>query len=428
MTVRGAALCAAPLALVAAGAAFSPLFWLGLGALLVALVTVAVDSVRAPAPRRLTAARSHPAAVSVREPVEVSVQLGGVASPRRARVRDELPAGLGPDREPVAAVVPGGVRYRLTPEVRGVHDFGAVGVRVEGPLRLGFRQGRVACPSTLRVTPDIVAVARYEALARRGRLEDMGVRSTRWAEGTEFERIREATPDDPPRRVNWRATARTGRLMAVEMVPERAQTVVVCLDRGRLMGVGAGLRTKLDAAVDAALLLGHVALRSGDRVGLFVFDDGAGVRVTPRAGRRHLAAILEALQPLRAVEVEADHERSLGAFAAWQRRRSLAVVLTDIAESESGVSLARACARLRRRHLPLVATVRDPSTEGAAARRPQDATQAYMRAVAGGLLADRATAVSRLRAGGVEVLDAGPSALAGRLVDRYLEIKRRGSL
>src|SRR6202011_5999540 len=140
-------------------------------------------------------------------------------------------------------------------------------------------------PETVPVEANIAAVRVYEALARRGQLAELGVRTLRLrTEGTEFERVREAVPDDPMRSINWRATARTGRLMATELMPERAQPVVVCIDHGRLMGVGAGELTKLDHAINAALLLVHVALRSGDRAGMLAFSDTVTDTLPPRAG------------------------------------------------------------------------------------------------------------------------------------------------
>src|SRR5438552_8732801 len=114
--------------------------------------------------------------------------------------------------------------------------------------------------------------------------------------------------------------------MATELMPERAQPVVVCIDHGRLMGVGAGELTKLDHAINAALLLVHVALRSGDRAGLLAFADTVTAALRTQSGATQLRRFLDAVRPLRAGETEAAYDDALRYFCRWQRRRSLVVL------------------------------------------------------------------------------------------------------
>jgi uncharacterized protein (DUF58 family) len=430
MTPRGAALLLAPLPLLALSALAAPLRWVAVALLVAAVAAVAVDGRRAPSRARLHARREHddPLSVGRPNPVRLRLELDG-GGRHRALVRDEHPPDMRASVEVRRMWIPGETAYTLTPPVRGRRDFGRTVVRVEGPWRLGWRQSSLGEPAPVRVDPDLSAVRSYEALARRGQLAEMGVRNLRRpGEGTEFERVRDAVPDDPLRTINWRATARTGRLMATELIPERAQPVIVCLDHGRLMGVGAGELTKLDHAINAALLLVHVALRTGDRAGLLAFDDRVTVALSPRAGRGQMRAVLDALQPLRAGLIEADYDEALAYLSRWQRRRALLAIFTDVLDPDQAAALLRQCARLRRRHLPLVITVRDPALDDAARLRPERSTDAYARAVAGGLLADREASLRILRRSGVDTLDADARTLSPRLVNRYLELKRRARL
>jgi uncharacterized protein (DUF58 family) len=430
MTPRGAALLLAPLPPLAGSAALAALRWPALALLLLAAVTVIVDARRAPGGTRLHVRREvgDPLAVGRANPVRLHVEVRG-GGRHRALVRDEHPPDMRASATVTRLLIPGTVDYTLIPPVRGRRDFGRTTVRVEGPWGLGWRQLTLGEPAPVRVDPDLSAVRSFEALSRRGQLAEMGVRSQRRpGEGTEFERVRDAVPDDPLRTINWRATARSGRLMATELIPERAQPVIVCLDHGRLMGVGAGELTKLDHAINAALLLVHVALRTGDRAGLLAFDDRVTTALAPRAGRGQLRAVLDALQPLRAGLIEADYDEALGYLSRWQRRRALLAIFTDVLDPDQGSALLRQCVRLRRRHLPLVVTVRDPALDDAARCRPAEAVTAYARAVAGGLLADREASLQVLRRSGVETIDADARRLSPRLVNRYLELKRRGRL
>ncbi|MBV9101605.1 MAG: DUF58 domain-containing protein [Candidatus Dormibacteraeota bacterium] len=426
MTWRGAAILLACLGLAAAGAASPALLGIGLGLFAIAVLLIAVDSARAPGVRELAVVRDHEQMLSVGRANRILVRVHA-RRPVRARVRDECAAA---DTQPVWRMrLPGEREYSVTPHRRGQVELGRTVVRAEGPWRLGWRQRALGEAKAVPVEADIGAVRVYEALARRGQLAELGVRTLRLrTEGTEFERVREAVPDDPLRSINWKATARTGRLMATELMPERAQPVLLCLDHGRLMGVGAGELAKLDHAVNAALLLAHVALRSGDRAGLMSFSDRVSGTLPPRSGAVQLQRFLESVRALRPEEAESDYDAALTHLSRWQTRRSLAVIFTDLMDTDQAGALIRQCARLRRRHLPLVVTVRDPAVVDAARRAPRRGADAYARAVAAGLIADREDALQLLRRSGVETIDADARTLSPRLVNRYLELKRRSRI
>lgn len=427
MTWRGAAALALPLLVVALGAAVPHLLVAGLIALVVLVAVVIVDGRRAPGPGRVRVERDHDAILSVGVPNAVVLAVHGPRA--RARLREELPAAAHASADEWRISLPATVTYTLTPRARGELPLGRTVVRVDGPWGLGYRQFVPGQAERLPVDADLSAVRIYEALARRGQLAELGVRTVRLrTEGTEFERVREAVPDDPLRAINWRATARTGTLMVTELMPERSQPVVVCLDHGRLMGVGAGELTKLDHAVNSALLLVHVALRSGDRAGLLAFADTVTTTLPPRSGAAQLRRFLDAVRPLRAGETEADYDDALGYLSRWQRRRALVVLFTDLLDPDQSGALVRQCVRLRRRHLPLVVTVRDPAIDEMAQREPRSGSDAYARAVAAGLLADRAGTLELLQRSGVATVDADARALSPRLVNRYLELKRRATL
>jgi uncharacterized protein (DUF58 family) len=106
----------------------------------------------------------------------------------------------------------------------------------------------------------------------------------------------------------------------------------------------------------------------------------------------------------------------------------LVVIFTDVLDADQAAALLRQCARLRQRHLPLVVTVRDPAVDDAARLVPRRGADAYARAVANGLLADRDDTLTVMRRSGVDTIDADARTLSPRLVNRYLELKRRARL
>jgi uncharacterized protein (DUF58 family) len=417
------------IAVVAGGAAVPALSAAGLLLLVVFGVAIAVDSRRAPGKTALHVERVCADLLSVGVPNRVSLEVSSRRGWPRAAVQERVPAELHPSRVRWTMRLPARIEYTVTPIARGDASLGPPTVRVTGPWGLGWRQTTVDDVSAVRVDPNLTAIDVYEALARRGQLAEIGLRTMRLrTEGSEFERVREAFPDDPLRSINWRATARTGHLMATELIPERAQPLVICLDHGRLMGIGAGELTKLDHAINAALLLVHVALRSGDRAGMLAFADTVTGTLPPRAGTAQLRRFLDATRPIRPGETEADYDDALNFYSRWQTRRSLIVIFTDVLDLDQGKALIRQCVRLRRRHLPLVVTVRDPALDDAANTVPRTGDDAYARAVAGGLIADRDDTLRVLRRSGVETIDADARTLSPRLVNRYLDLKRRARL
>ena len=428
MTWRGAALLAGPIPLVALGATFPPLLPIGIVLFVLSAGIILLDSRLAAGGSMLEVVREHDDLLSIGRPNTITLHISSTR-PARGVLRDEHPEDMDVATELHVVNVPATLEYALTPRARGEAQFGRTVLRLTGPLGVGTRQTAVGEPQGVRVDPDLTAVRSYEALARRGQLMEIGMRSMRrHGEGTEFERVREAVPDDPLRSINWKATARTGKLMALELMPERAQPIVICMDHGRLMGVGAGSLTKLDHSINAALLLAHVALRFGDKAGLLAFCDRVTTSIAPRAGRSQLRAIIDGLRPLEAGQTEADYESAFTFLSGWQTRRSLLVIFTDMLDADQGAALIRQCVRLRRRHLPLVITVRDPAVDDTAEAPPTSALRVYERAVASGLARDREDTIRILQRSGVETIDTDARTLSPRLVNRYIDLKRRARL
>jgi uncharacterized protein (DUF58 family) len=171
-----------------------------------------------------------------------------------------------------------------------------------------------------------------------------------------------------------------------------------------------------------------VSVQHGDRVGLLAFNDRVVRYVAPGSGRRQFLALTEALYDLEPESTETDYGEALEYLATRNRRRSLTVIFTDIAESEAASLLVTHLAHLARHHLPLVATLRDPAIEEIATRLPDDSIAVYQGAVARSLLADREQTLHRLRQHGVLTLDTSADRLSPSLINQYLKLKARTAL
>ena len=395
------------------------------------LALVLLDAALAPGPGAVRATRAIREPLSAFAPNGVAVRVENLARrPLRLEVADAPPAEVDAagHRRRIALPATGeaALAYEVTPRARGRFAFGDLHVRAAGPLGLAARQWRVPLAREVRVYPDLRALATLGAGARpeAGRARARGHREAR-----EFAALRAYFPGDDVRSIDWKASARRGSPVVREWQPERNQTVWLVLDCGRHLSARLpDGRVKLDHAVDAALAVARAAALRGDRVGVVLFGAEVQRVVPPAAGRRQLAPIAEALHVAEARVEESDYAAAFDALEARQRRRALVVVFTDLADPDTSALLLARTAHLRRRHLVLVAAVADSEIADAAAARPRDVHEAYLRVAAERIMDEREAAAGRLAAAGVRVESVAARELAAVLVGRYADVKARGEL
>lgn len=348
-------------------------------------------------------------------------------------VRDEPPSEYIISRMFISGTIAPGetveMEYTAKPLRRGDYKFGGCYLRYSGVLGLVMRQHRYPLDAPVKVYPNLLEVRKYELLARKDQLFEIGLKNARrLGQGTEFERLRDYEKDDDYRRINWPATARLNKPITTDYQPERSQSVIVMLDAGRLMTASLGSLSKLDYAINTTLLLAYVAIVRGDRVGLLTFADTVTGYWEPDKGRRQFLSLLEALYKVQAQQVEPDYMRA-GAFLSTRRsKRSLVVLFTDILDSQQAGSMVRGFGRLAPRHLPLAVTMSDNEVLAMSRCIPGDTQQMYEKIVAQNLLDDRATALEALQRLGALTLDVPADKLTISVVNKYLELKARGRL
>ncbi len=329
----------------------------------------------------------------------------------------------------VAPVSSSTLTYTTRPTARGLYRFGDLTLRWRTPLGLLWRQRTVPLAEDIHVYPNLTEVHKYDLLARKGLLQQMGLRAARLlGRGTEFESLREYQSDDDYRRINWKATARRHRPVTTLYETERSQRLIVMLDLGRMMLTRVGELTKLDIAVNTALLLCYVALAHGDRVGLLSFADGVHAYTPPRRGRAHFYRIVEQLYAVRAQPVESDYALAFGRLRADLRGRALVALFTDLSDPDVAQLIARNLMLVARHHLPLCVAMRDPATQVWADLMPAQGHELYGKVVAQGLLEERAVLLDQMRRSGVLTVDVQADQLTPATVNRYLEMKTRSLL
>lgn len=351
----------------------------------------------------------------------------------KVTVRDDLPPGWEATPSELTVDLPGFARRELTytvvPLKRGRFRFGDLHLKLEGAARLGASIVSVEAGEDARVFPNVLGPRRYELAARLGDLASVGFRSIRHSGGGgEFEQLREYVSGDAYRDVDWKSTAKRQRPVTRVFEQERSQIVLLAIDAGRMMATKLGAITKLDHAINAALLLAWVALRKGDRVGLVVFGDQVHGFVPPGRGPGQYRKLLDALYAIEAEETFVDFRRLVEFIQVRARKRALLVLFSDLLDEAHAMPLAEHAILLRRRHLPVCVTMHDPVAESLADASCADARAVYERAAAADLLAERAAVKAHLRKRGVGLVEAPPGELAVATVNRYLDIKARRAL
>ena len=313
---------------------------------------------------------------------------------------------------------------------RGLHEFGPIWIRLLGPRGLVEIQRSFALPAAIKVLPEQFA-SRDELMKDRGAellLLDKATRTRLHGAGTEFESLTEYREGDDPRRIDWRATARIQRPVVRRFQIERHRDVMILLDCGRLMGTETDRGTKLDCAVDAALILARVALQSGDRCGMGLYDNAVRGYLPPVSGASSLHALTDSVFAVQSDFRESDFGPMFATLQSRQSKRSLIVVLSDVSDEETSQQFRASLARLVRRHVVLFAALRTPLLNRILTEPVETMVDGAKKAVTFRLLRERQLALQSLRHGGVFVLDVEPNQLTVPLVNQFIDLRQRNLL
>jgi uncharacterized protein (DUF58 family) len=393
-----------------------------------------VDARRLPDPARLSVRRSWlaPSSLSVESSVKITVTNESNVT-IRARILDHVPQQLRVEPPEVQVTVAphgeGVAHYSLVPSERGEARLGDAYVRYQSPMRIAERWARVDLAQTVVTYPNLQEAKRHSVFLIRSRQIDLEKRYARHrGAGRTFESLRDYRQGDEFHDICWTASARRGRLVTRLYEIEKSQTIWILLDGGRLMRTRVAGLSKLDYAVNAALTLSQVALSSGDRVGVLAYGRRLGQRVAASRGGPHLRQIIECLASVREDEWESDHFQAAARVLTDQKRRSLIVWITDVAETAMTPEVVQAASQLASRHLVLIVVIGETDLRQLAARKPADTHQMYQSAAAQEVVHRRELLLARLREQGALAFETSSGRLSASLVNSYLEIKERSQL
>jgi uncharacterized protein (DUF58 family) len=391
------------------------------------LAAILLDGRRAAAVP-LAAHRRWPPLLVQGAPASIEVRLSAPAGVRVV-AREALHPALAehPLRQRLVGAAPDGVAwdYTIVPRRRGEHDVGPLTVRVLGPWGLAWAQRDLLPGEPRRVYPQTRwrgRVGRLLALAHRRELGRAPLRLR--GMGTEPYALRDYRPGDPPTRIQWKASARHGRLIAREDTWERGMRLVVLLDCARAMASADRGWSKLDHALAAALAVVRVGLSRGDRVTVIGFSDRVERVVRARSGRRAAGEAYAALYDLEPRLAEPAYDLAVETASAVEPRRATVMLLTSVVDLAAAELLRTALLRLARRHRPVLVNLEDPDLVRLAFGVPERTEEAFAKASALEMLLANRRLGRRLRRAGIAVSAAAADALAWRALESYLSAVR----
>lgn len=396
-------------------------------------ILVLIDAVLAPSPRKLEIRREEVKSVRAGETTESVLHVEGASHRMHGVLRDawQPSAGAANNRHAFNLRPTSTATFTtvLVPKRRGVLKAKSVTIRSWGPMRLAAIQTTFDLPGTLLALPEFPSRALLPAAISKLQLVSGQILARMRGQGTEFDSLREWVNGDDPRSIDWRATARTDEVMVRTWRPERDRHIVMMLDTSRMSAQRLGDQTRLDASMDAALLLGALSAKAGDSVSMLAADTRVHTEVIRPARTAALAELSRAMIPLAPRLVEANWATIGAKLTELGNKVSLIVLFTALDVTVLEESLLPVLLNLAKRTRIVIAVALDPKlhyiAEGEKGSHTDDL---YLTASIHHARLEREKAARALAASGISIVEAPPADLPMAVVDHYLDLKARGLL
>jgi uncharacterized protein (DUF58 family) len=288
-----------------------------------------------------------------------------------------------------------------------------------------FEEEIVGEPTNILVLPEYTDIKRMDALAQRRQIgKAFGIHRTRQIGlGDIFHALRPYHPGDEFRRIDWKAFARTQKLIVREYEIERNIRVMILIDSSGSMGAGLPNNTKLDFAIRAAMLLSHMSLERKDLVGMAVYSDNVHHYIPTSGGKRVFFNILETLAMVEAGGV-ANPLKAVNYLIRRETRPSFYLILTDL-EGARSERILDAVKKIRAaRHPVTVIAPFGPFFEAQMDLSPVE--KALAEAIAEEYLSVRKKVETSLKRFDVDVVNVGPDDFLPNIIKEYYNAKQKG--
>jgi len=324
--------------------------------------------------------------------------------------------------------------FGLRTDLRGTAVLERIWTRWQGPLGLIWRQRIDPLEREIAVTSDTQMV-RDTAAEIFTKDANIGQKLQRLrGDGTEFDGLTEWLPGMDKRSIDWKHSARHGTLLSREFRTERNHNIIFAFDTGHLMAeevenVETGeAMTKLDRALNAALLMAFVSLKIGDKVGIYAFDERPYLYAPAIGNTRSFAQIRRVSAQVDYSTAETNFTLGLSQLAQNLQRRTLIVVFTDFVDATQAELMVENMARLLKRHIVIFVAFRNTALDQLITQDAENSEEAAASLIGDGLMREREIVLRRLERMGVNVIDANADTLNMKVLNTYMLLKARNAI
>ena len=319
--------------------------------------------------------------------------------------------------------------YIFVPKERGKFEFGSIFVMVRSLFFLCARRIEIDAKETVHVYPSVLQMRQYELLVFQQQKVSSGIKKIRrLGNNSEFEQIKTYNQGDEIKKINWKATSRRNELMVNQYQEEKSQNVYCIIDKSRNMQMEFEQLSMLDYAINSTLVFSNIALRKGDKAGLITFSDKIGSMLMAERSTGQLRKIQEALYNQKSLFKEASFELLYQSIRKSVRSRSLLMLFSNF---ETEFSLKRAIPVLRKlnqKHVLVVVIFENSQLQDLAYQQSKNTFEVYQSTVAERMLSVKSKMARELRQNGIQTIVTLPEDLSVKTINKYLELKAKGSI
>ena len=319
--------------------------------------------------------------------------------------------------------------YTIRPVKRGEYHFGYLHIYAQTRIGLVKRKYSFDKAAKVSVYPSFIQMKKYDFLAINQKLSKHGLKKIRRIGHTmEFEQIKEYINGDDVRTLNWKATAKQGRLMVNQFQDEKSQPIYSLIDISRAMKMPFNDLSLLDYAINSTLAFSNIALKKNDQVGMLTFGNKISNYLPNSRKKTYINTISEKLYKINTQFLDADFGLLYAHIKRKITHRSLILLYTNF---EHISALRRQLPYLKmisKKHTLVVIFFENTELTNATKQEAQKIEKVYFNTIAQQFVNDKKLMKKELQKHGIQVILTKPEELSVNTINKYLEIKARGML
>jgi uncharacterized protein (DUF58 family) len=319
--------------------------------------------------------------------------------------------------------------YTFTPKSRGEFGFGDVFVVIRSMFFMASRRIDIPLEEKVVVYPSVAQMKKYELLVFQQQKTSSGIKKIRrLGNNSEFEQIRNYVQGDELKTINWKATSRKNELMVNQYQEEKSQSIYCVIDKSRNMQMEFDGLSMLDYSINSTLVFSNIALKKGDRAGLITYSDKIGTTLPAERSSGQMRRIQESLYNQKTMYKEGNFELLYQSVRRTVKSRSLLMLFTNF---ETEFAMRRAIPVLRRlnqKHVLVVVFFQNSELQEIAYQPSKKIRDVYQSVVAEKMVSLKSKIAQELRKNGIQTVLTVPSELSVNTINKYLELKAKGSI